>query len=141
MCFEQNDKCFKQKTFDCRYAKTVLFLKILTYLIFQKNTWFWFSKNSSYGQPMYLSKTSLKPNFGEVGSQFEVRHRGDFQTSDILVKSKLNKDNPKSCSHKSWFLGWIKLAQMTNSDCRLSYSPKLAWNYGKRPPIKYKPIP
>ena len=37
-------------------------------------------------------------NFGESGSQLEVRPRGDFQTFDTWVESKLDNNNHKSCS-------------------------------------------
>ena len=33
-------------------------------------------------------------NFGESGSHLEVHPRGDFQSCDILVKSKLDNENP-----------------------------------------------
>ena len=51
---------------------------------------------------------SISSNFGESGSRHEVSPQGEFQTSDTLVKSKLDNDNHKSCSQESRFLAWLE---------------------------------
>ena len=62
---------------------------------------------------IFLVIVIWKPaNFGKAGYQLEIRSRGKFQKSVSKVESKLDIENPKSCSGEARIQDQFEVARI-----------------------------
>ena len=54
------------------------------------------------------------PNFGELGYRLEIRSRVKSKKSVTQVESKLDIENPKSCSVEAWIPARFQLARISS---------------------------
>ena len=59
-----------------------------------------------------LQKNQSLPNFGKAGSQLEIRSRSEYLKFVSYVESKLDKENPISCSYKAQIQAQLEVARV-----------------------------